>query len=122
MVKTLTGLATLLGTVWLACIWAQDKPKYTIKEVMEQAHKGGLLKQVLSGKAAKEDRDNLLEYYRALAANKPPRGDLKSWKQKTEALVNAAEALTMDAADKKALAALKKASNCMACHNVHRGE
>jgi len=53
MVKTLTGLATLLGTVWLACIWAQDKPKYTIKEVMEQAHKGGLLKQVLSGKAAK---------------------------------------------------------------------
>lgn len=99
---------------------AEDKkPKYAIKEVMQKAHKGGLLKTVLSGSANKEQKDSLVEMYISLGQNKPPKGDDKSWKEKTEALLTAAKGVAKG--DKEATGKLKKASNCMECHSVHRG-
>src|SRR5438093_10357141 len=69
---------------------AQDKPKYTTKEVMQKAHKGGLMKKVSEGKATAEEKKQLLEFYEALAANKPAKGDEAEWKVKTSAIVAAA--------------------------------
>src|SRR5262249_50614848 len=107
-----------LGVSWLGSS-AQEKPKDAIKDVMQQAHKAGLLKTVLAAQANKEQREMLAEMYTALTQNKPPRGDEKSWKEKTEVLATAATALAKDANDKEAMNTLKKSINCMECHTAH---
>ena len=112
-VGAVLALGALLGA-------AQDKPK-DIKEVMV-AHKGkdSLIEKIKAGKASDDDKKKLLSLYEALGAFKPPKGDDKSWKDKTEALVSAAK----DLVDKKdgALDKLKTASDCKACHSVHKGK
>jgi hypothetical protein len=102
---------------------AQDKkddPKYTISDVMQQGHKGGLLNKVVSGKASADDAKELLSMYQSMAKQKPPAGDIDSWKKKTEALVAATQQY-VDGDKGKGSAALKKASNCQACHTAHKG-
>src|SRR5882724_535691 len=71
---------------------ADDKPKYTIEEVMDKAHDkdNSLLGKVIAGKASDDEKKQLLELYVALSKNKPDKGDEKSWKSKTDALVMAA--------------------------------
>jgi len=98
----------------------QDAPK-SMKDMMAM-HKGNdsLLNKVTSGKGTDEDHKKLLVAYEWLATQKPSKGDEASWKAKTAALVSAAK----DLVDKKAGAAdaLKKASDCKACHSVHKGK
>jgi hypothetical protein len=119
----------LVAFLVVACGWlalslssgAQEKPKYTIKEVMKAAHaKMALKDKVVAGTATAEEKKLLLEHYEALAASKPPKGDEASWKEKTSALVSAAK----DAVDGKDGAAdkLRAASMCAACHSVHKGK
>jgi hypothetical protein len=95
---------------------AQDaKAKYTIKEVMKNAHaKGKLRDKVTSGMASDEEKKLLVEYYEALAANKPPKGDEASWKEKTAALLAAAKAAAAGNVD------ALKAVNCAECHKAHK--
>ena len=97
-----------------------DKPKYDSKEVMKQAHKGdvSIYKKVEKGTSTAADHAKLIELYKALAANKPPKGDQKSWDEKTGALVKAAEALQKGTPNAKAQ--LKMAANCKACHAAHK--
>ena len=97
----------------------KDKAKYTISEVMLKAHKGGLLTKVAAGKGDKADAEQLLEFYIALAKNKPPEGDAESWKKFTDGLVAAAKVAVKGGSD--AGKRLKKAANCTACHKVHKG-
>jgi hypothetical protein len=101
---------------------ADEKPKYSIKEVMKGAHSGDpkLCAKVATGKASKEEKEQLVAYYTALTGNKPPKGDAGSWKEKTEALVSAAKACLAGDADgpKK----LGTAVNCKNCHSVHKGK
>ena len=107
-----------------AVVFAQDddKPKYTIKEVMGKAHKGGadaLVQRIIAGKGSDSEKKELVEYYTALGKNKPPKGEQKSWDDKTKALLDAAKEVQEGkdgGADK-----LKKAANCMECHKAHRG-
>jgi hypothetical protein len=117
----LAGVALAFGWVALGMvIGAEDeKPKFTIKETMKAAHKGGLMKKVADGKATDEEEKLLIEHYTAMAAQKPPKGDEAAWKEKTAALLAAAK----DAAAGKdgGGAALQKAANCMACHRDHKG-
>ncbi|MBI5758475.1 MAG: hypothetical protein HZA46_08160 [Planctomycetales bacterium] len=96
----------------------KDKPKHSIKDVMKTAMKGGLCKKVGDGSASDAEKKELLALFESLGKNKPPKGEEKSWKEKSEALVNAAKA----AVDGKADAAdqLKKAANCGACHKDHK--
>ena len=96
------------------------KPKYDSKEVMKQAHKGdvSLYKKVEKGTSTAADHAKLVELYKALAANKPPKGDQKSWDEKTAALVKAAEGLQKG--DANAKAQLKAAANCKGCHTAHK--
>lgn len=95
-----------------------EKPKYTIKEVMKKAHKDGLMKKIADGGGTKADNEELLDLYKALGKNKQPKGEAESWKTKTKALVDAAQ----DVVDDKAGARdeLKKAANCAECHKAHK--
>jgi len=94
---------------------ADEKPKYTIKEVMKEAHKEGLLKKVSSGKASKEEKEKLLALYIALHQNKPPQGDAKEFATQSEGIVSAAKAVVegKEGAEGK----LAKAVNCGNCHS-----
>jgi hypothetical protein len=99
---------------------AQDKAKFTISEVMQQAHKGGLLKKVQTSKADEEEGKQLVEYYKALTLNKPPMGDEKAWKKQTEKMLEGAKLYAAGKKDEGA-ASLKKSVNCMNCHLMFKG-
>ena len=97
---------------------AGEKAKYTIKEVMKEAHKGGLMKKVADGKADDAEKKKLVELYKSLSQDTPPKGDAADWKTKTTTLLDAAtKASTGDAA---AAATLPKLANCAACHKEHK--
>src|ERR1700730_17023597 len=90
------GAAALLAFAFagMTVLGAADtKPKYDIETIMEKAHDddSGILKKVVAGKATAEEKKTLLELYTELAKNKPPKGEAKSWKEKTTALVSAAK-------------------------------
>ena len=106
--------------VGLLPIRAEDKPKYTVKEVMKALHKGddALAKKVTKGEGTHEDFAKLVEYYKSLPLNEAPKGDAASWKEKTTALLKSAQALHEGKAG--ALDQYKAAVNCKACHSVHK--
>ena len=117
----IVAAVALVAFVGLAFSGAADeKPKYTIKEVMKTAMKGGLCKKVASGKDSDEEKKDLVAMFTALSQNKPPQGEAASWKQKTNALVVAAKAAQKG--DEGAGKKLGAAANCKACHDVHKGE
>jgi hypothetical protein len=115
--------SVVIALGWLALSLsgtAQETKPATIKEVMATCMKGGLCTKVAKGEASADEKKKLVEMFTALAANKPPKGEEASWKEKTAALLAAAkdaEAGKEGAADK-----LKAAANCMACHSVHKGK
>lgn len=100
------------------CAAVSAGPK-DIKEVMA-AHKGkdSMVNKIIAGKGSDEDHKKLLGLYEFMATQKPPMGDETSWKDKTSSLIS----VTKDVVAKKAgaLDALKKASDCKACHSVHK--
>jgi mono/diheme cytochrome c family protein len=108
-------VAGLLGVATFA--WAAKDP---IHEAMEKYHKGkeALCKKVGAGKASKEELTAILAAYKAMAAAKPPKGDMASWKEKSSALV-AATQLLVDGKP-EGLAKYKEAVNCKACHSIHK--
>ncbi len=99
---------------------AQETPK-TIKGIMKAAHGGGkqsLLTQVIGGSASDARKKELLNLYETLAKTTAKKGDADSWKEKTAALVKAAQACVKgDAGAAKNLQAL---ANCGACHKLHK--
>lgn len=116
--------ATVIALISMAILLqpnqAGEKPKFTIPQVMKTAHSGdeSLVGKVIEGTASAEEKKELVELYKALAANKPPKGDAKSWKERTEALVKASEAAAKG--EEAAAKSLLKLSNCNACHTIHR--
>ncbi len=111
LVPALLAAGVLVGA-------AQEKPT-SVKDVMNIAHKGGkdsMLSKITGGSGSEADAKKLVELYEFLATQKPPQGEEASWKEKTGALVSAAKEM----AEKKSADNLKKASNCKACHDVHR--
>jgi hypothetical protein len=125
------GLALVaLGLFGAGAFRAADKdkedPKYSIKQVMVQAHKKkdknspSLSDKVLNGNATKDEQAKLLELYTALGANKPPKGDPDTWKDRTTTITAAIKDVIdgKDGADVD----LRKALNCKGCHSSHRGK
>ena len=113
------SLLTVMGVVLiLGDNQAGEKAKYTIKEVMKEAHKDGLLKKVASGNASETDKKHLAELYKALSQNTPPKGDAEDWKTRTVAMVKAADLAVMG--DEKAAKSLQKLVNCAGCHKEHK--
>ncbi|MBL9173606.1 MAG: hypothetical protein JNL10_08735 [Verrucomicrobiales bacterium] len=117
-------LAVSLGAALMASALlpagAADKPQYTVKEVMKAVHKGddAVAKKVTQGNGTPDDYKKLVVYYIALPLNEAPKGDAASWKEKTTALLLAAQAL--EAGKPGALDQYKTAVNCKACHSVHK--
>ena len=85
MLKRIAPAALILGlVVGLALVRADDTPKYTVKQVMDMAHKDSKDKTVLSIYSkllASTDADEqkklggqLVDLYTILGQNKPPRG------------------------------------------------
>ncbi|MBS0266259.1 MAG: hypothetical protein JSS02_30295 [Planctomycetes bacterium] len=87
---------------------ADEKPKYSIKEVMEFQKKDKLFDKMKKGEISKEDKAKLLEGWESAAKHKPPKGDEKEWKEKVEAVVKAIKDDDKDA--------FGKAIDCGACH------
>ena len=95
------------------------KPKHTIKEVMAKALKGNKLnKKVLSGEASQKEKLELLNLYISLVESKPPKGDNSSWQKLAGASALAAAKVAVGR--EGALDELKAATNCKACHSVHK--
>lgn len=90
-----------------------------IKQVMAQHKKDGLLDKVLNESSDEADRRKLVELYEFLVTAPPLKGDAKSWRQRTNALLNAARKM-VQSQDETTLLGLKNASNCRACHSMHR--
>jgi hypothetical protein len=111
MKQMFAGAVAVLAMVFLVSAEAQDS-KFTNKEVMQKAMKGGLCGKVASGKASDDEKKLLVELFTSLHANKPKKGEADSWKAKTEALLTAAKS-----GDGKAL---KAAADCKGCHSVHK--
>lgn len=123
VLRNLLTAALLGGLAFAPLVLAEgQKPKFTVKEVMKEIHKGqdNIGKRAASGSASKEDIAKLAEYYESLPLNEPPRGEMASWKEKTAALIKASRALK--SGDAGAAEAFKNAANCKACHNVHKPE
>ncbi len=123
MSKYGTGVLTLIISFALGYAASHANyfaPRHSIKQVMRKAHKQGLLKDVLNGDANNEDRRELLSLYLDLAANTPPKGKPRSWRDKTTAIVNAARAVAEG--DPRGTRALKNAVNCGSCHREHKGK
>jgi hypothetical protein len=86
---------------------ADDKITHEqIEEVMKKGFKAKLHEDLAANKEV------LAKYAAWMAAYTPHKGDEQSWKKKTAAFTAAIKANDQ--------AALKKASNCKACHNVHK--
>ena len=115
---SLGGLVLAIVVVAGQTFAADEKPKYTIKEVMKEHKKGALRDKVLEGKASKEEKTKLVDLYKALGANKPPKGDEDNWKKLTKAIVKAAEDVVAD--KEGGIDALKKALDCTTCHKDHK--
>jgi hypothetical protein len=102
---------------------ADEEPKYSIEEVMEKAHKAkkgqtSLFKTVVDGKANAEQKKQLVEYYEALAKNKPEKGSAADWKKRTTAILTAAKQVANG--NDGARVQLGRAVNCKACHQAHK--
>lgn len=119
------GLAAVcvagMGSV-MSLVRAADeaKPKHTIKEVMKAVHGEGstLHKNIVAGTGTAEEKQQLLDLYISLFEGKPPKGDEDSWK--TLAGKAALAAAKVVVGREGAIEELKAASNCKACHSVHR--
>lgn len=110
---------TVNAGLLMAAEGEQKTPK-DIHDVMEWAHKGreSTAAKVRDGKGTPDEVDTLLRFYKFMATQKPPQGEEASWKEKTSALVAAAEKLKKKEPD--AVETYKKAVNCKACHDVHK--
>ncbi len=125
MAKALSPLSVAVASLFAIglLLAADEKPKYTIKEIMQKAHNDGLLNKVKDGKANKTEKEKLLELYTELGKNRPPRGDEKAWKQKCDAIVAATREMAFAKNELTAKAGydkLEMAVNCQACHGQHR--
>jgi hypothetical protein len=118
LVAVAFAAAAFQSIAWAQADGEPPKPKHAIKDVMEQAHKGGLLNKVADGQATPEEKALLLDLYVSLAENDPPRGDAESFKKlANQAVLGAARVVV---GREGAEAQIKRAVNCMACHREHR--
>lgn len=110
----ITALAAVLG---LSSAYAGEG---VISDAMKKFHKGetSTTKHVGEGSASSSDVSALLKAYQDMAKERPPKGTAASWKEKTDAVIGALNAIK--GGDKSGTGTFKRAINCKACHDVHR--
>ena len=122
-IVALSVASVFLGFM-MAVAWADhheagaNGAKYSIKDVMKKAHKEGLLKKVLGEEASEQQKLQLLDLYLSLLENEPPQGSEESWVIKSGTAIVAAAKVAVGRDG--AVADLKSATNCKACHQAHK--
>jgi hypothetical protein len=121
VVAAIAGVSVAALALMQTFVWAQDaaaEPKYTIKEIMEAAHKGGLMQKVVDGDASDEEKAQLLDLYLSLLENEPPLGEPAAFHEKAAMAVVAAARVVVgrEGAEEE----LKKGVVCAACHKEHK--
>jgi hypothetical protein len=116
----LTGTALLFS---VSTVRAADANEEIIEGIMKKYHKAprgtdNIAQKFQKGTATPEEVKDLVAAYDKLAKTKPPKGDEKSWKEKTTKLAEAAHALQKG--DANGAAMFKEAVNCKACHMAHK--
>ena len=120
LVGAMASLLTLYGMTFSSAQNANAAPLHTIEEVMEQGHKDGLLKKILAGEGSSEDKLKLLDLYVSMIESEPPKGDMASWQNLAgKAALAAAKVAT---GREGSLDELKAATNCAACHKLHKAD
>ena len=116
----LAATAVALVAAGCASTSSASKPSLSIEQIMEDGFKGkeSLSARISKGQGNDADFKKMAFLTKELALNKPPKGDLTSWTEKTQALQSAAESLA--AGKPGALDGFKTAVNCKACHSVHK--
>lgn len=116
----LAAAAVALVAAGCASTSSASKPSLSIEQIMEDGFKGkeSLSARISKGQGNEADFKKMASLTKELALNKPPKGDLAGWTEKTKALQAAAEALA--AGKPGALDGFKTAVNCKACHSVHK--
>lgn len=121
--KSISHLALstfLFGSGSFVC--AQEVTKRSIETVMTEAMKSSnsLHRKVSLGQASDAEALLLLDYFKSLQAEKPPKGDPAAWTEKTTKLITIVQAVI----EKKPGATddLQLAGNCKACHSAHRND
>jgi hypothetical protein len=115
--------ATLSSALFSPVSFADSKDEEVIKEVMKKYHKAPkgedhIAKKAAMGKASPAEVKELVEAYTKLAKAKPSKGENASWTEKSGKLLAATKA--MQNGDENGVALFKEASNCKACHSVHK--
>jgi hypothetical protein len=104
----------------------QDKKKpgptgpRPVRDIMVKTHKekGALVFLVRDAESTDADNKKLLEIYQQLNMLKPPTGDEKGWKNRTDTVIKALQELI----DKKpnAVEKVRQVTDCKGCHDAHR--
>src|SRR3954470_5279013 len=97
-VKTIALLAGATLILASSAVRAADSDEEIIEGIMKKYHKAprgtdNISQKFAKGTATPEEVKDLVAAYDKLAKTKPPKGDEKSWKEKTTKLAEAAHAL-----------------------------
>jgi len=113
---------TVLTLLFIAVGIGSAAADATVKSAMKKYFKpeDALAKKAGKGEASDAELAELLKCFEALTKAKPAEGDDSSWEKKTSALVGAVKKI--QAKDASGLSELKKATNCKACHDPHKGK
>ncbi len=120
-IAALTVVGLCAGLASRMALAVQDEtpaPKHSIKDVMKEHKKGGLLPKILAGEGTEDDKKNLLDMYISMLEAKPPKGEMDSWQKLAGAQALAAAKLVVGR--EGAIDELKEATNCAGCHKPHK--
>lgn len=97
----------------------------TMEKIMKVGFKGdkdkgvdGIVKKVTTGKATKAESKLLLAWLLTLESHNVEKGEQKDYLAKTDELITAMAGVIAE--KDGSIEALKKASNCKACHKAHK--
>ncbi len=115
-------IVSILAIFALGTFIQADDNHEIIEKVMKEGMKGKTspIAKTLEGKATDEEIKALSELIATLKGTKAPVGDQAAYDEKVTALIAAAGKVASAAKDADSIAALKKASNCKACHDAHK--
>ena len=100
------AVALLIGTA------VAQRPQHSVKEVMKQGMKSGLLRTVISGQATAAQRQQMIALLESLVRSQPRKGSVSHWRERTVKMYQAAQAGDYTT--------LKEASRCLTCHKEHK--
>ncbi len=116
------SILTALVAFGVAGFALADEHDEVISKVMKEGMKGktSTLKAVIAGTASEEETAGFVALVGTLEGTKAPMGDQAAYTEKIGALIAATNAVGGGDRSEAAISALKKASNCKACHSDHK--